>query len=163
MPKSIIDEIGNVTYSVTSQNQSLQKTIPFSVVDLDTKYSEVTIPLTFDLDFANLRITINSNYSNSCSEESGFSGTDLAECQILEGEEEQEQDNETNGDNQDFVPESNSANDTNEVFNDENVGSEGNDGEGNDGEGNDGEGNDGEGNDGEGNDGEGNDGEGNEK
>jgi hypothetical protein len=76
MPKSIIDEIGNVTYSVISQNQNqtqtpienqsqnLQKTIPFSLVDLDSKYSEITIPLKFDLDFANIRIIINSSDSS---------------------------------------------------------------------------------------------------
>ncbi len=74
MPKSIIDEIGNVTYSVISQNQnqnqnqsqnqSLQTIIPFSLVDLDSKYSEITIPLKFDLDFTNIRIIINSNDSN---------------------------------------------------------------------------------------------------
>ena len=53
MPKSIIDEIGNVTYSVASQNQnqnqSLQKTIPFSLVDLDSKYNEITIPIPLKL------------------------------------------------------------------------------------------------------------------
>ena len=70
MPKSIIDEIGNVTYSVTSQNQnqnqSLQKTMPFSWVDLDSKYSEITIPipLKFNMDITTIRIIINSNDSN---------------------------------------------------------------------------------------------------
>ncbi len=67
MPKAIIDEIGNVTYSVVSQNQSQnqssQKTIPFSVVDLDPKYSEITIPLKFD--FTNIRIIINGNAENT--------------------------------------------------------------------------------------------------
>lgn len=63
MPKSIIDEIGNVTYSVLSQNQSPQKIIPFSLVDLDSKYSDITIPLKFD--FTNIRIIINSIDSNT--------------------------------------------------------------------------------------------------
>ena len=64
MPKSIINEIGNVTYSVISQNQnqSSQKVIPFSLVDFDPRYSEITIPLIFD--FTNIRIIINSNDSN---------------------------------------------------------------------------------------------------
>ena len=70
IPKSIIDEIGNVTYSVTSQNQnqnqSLQKTMPFSWVDFDSKYSEVTIPIPLksNIDITTIRIIINSNDSN---------------------------------------------------------------------------------------------------
>ncbi len=127
MPKSIIDEIGNVTYSVVSQNQSLQKIIPFSLVDLDSKYNEITMPLKFD--FTDIRITINSNDSNNCSEESGFSGTDLSECQILEGEIEQEQDNENSQEeNQDSVPDPDSTSNTNIVVNDENGGSDENGG-----------------------------------
>ncbi|MDN5845577.1 MAG: PQQ-dependent sugar dehydrogenase [Candidatus Nitrosocosmicus sp.] len=140
MPKSIIDEIGNVTYTAISQNESPQRNIPFSVVDLDSKYSEVTIPIGFH--FSNIRIIINSNDSDNCGEEAGSSGTDFSECQILEGEIEQAIDIENSQEeNQDSIPDPNPASDTNEVFSDENVQKEENDGEGNDGEGNDGEGN----------------------
>ena len=67
MPASIINEIGNVTYSVISQNQNQsqnqsQKVMPFSWVDFDPRYNEITIPLIFD--FTNIRIIINSNDSN---------------------------------------------------------------------------------------------------
>jgi len=63
MSKSIIDEIGNVTYSVASQNESPQRNIPFSVVDLDSKHNEITIPLKFD--FTDIRVIINSKASNN--------------------------------------------------------------------------------------------------
>ena len=130
MPKAIIDNIGNVTYSVVSQNESPQKNIAFSVVDLDSKYNEVNIPIKFF--FSNIRIMINSDDSNSCDEGSGSSGTDLSECQILDGEIEQEQDNENSQEeNQDSVPDPDSTSNTNIVVNDENGGSDENDDEGN--------------------------------
>ncbi len=78
MPKSIIDEIRNVTYSVISQNQtqtqtpiqnqspSIQKIIPFSLVTLDSKYNEITIPL--KLDFTDIRVIIYSNTKNTSME-----------------------------------------------------------------------------------------------
>jgi hypothetical protein len=72
MPKSIIDEVGDVTYGAISQNDSPQRNIPFSIVDLDSKYSEVTIPIGFN--FSDIRITINSNDSDNCGE-AGSSGT----------------------------------------------------------------------------------------
>ena len=52
-------------------------------------------------------------------------GTNLSECQILDGEIEQEQDNENSQEeNQDSVPDPDSTSNTNIVVNDENGGSD---------------------------------------
>ena len=126
MPKAIIDEIGNVTYNAISQNESPPKNMAFSVVDLDSKYSEVTIPIKFY--FSNLKITLNSNDSNNCGEGSDSSGTDLSECQVLDGE--IEENNENSQKNQYSVPDSNSTSFTNKVVSNENGGSDENDDEG---------------------------------
>jgi glucose/arabinose dehydrogenase len=67
IPKSLIYEIGDVTLSVTSQGQTqtqtLQKTIPNLLTNLDSKYNYITIPLKFN--FTDLRLAINSNAKNT--------------------------------------------------------------------------------------------------
>ncbi|HYF99021.1 MAG TPA: hypothetical protein VD815_02925, partial [Candidatus Saccharimonadales bacterium] len=45
------------------QNQSIQKTIPFSLVDLNSKYHEITIPL--NSDFTDTRVIIYGNAKNT--------------------------------------------------------------------------------------------------
>lgn len=85
MPVFIVDDIKNITYTDLSQSGIPEKVMPFSLVNLDSKYNEITIPIAFD--FSNIRLTINGNNDSvNCDDKSELSDSYFFECHVLEGE-----------------------------------------------------------------------------